>query len=88
MMKLCKGLRVVLALVFLAPGSAAQSFFTRTYEENDGLVNSTVYDLAQDASGRMWFATSGGISVYDGAAWTSHTSGTGLPAQDVRCIRV
>ncbi len=86
-MKILKGLLVPFVLVVLASGLFAQSFLVRTYEENDGLLNSAVNDIAQDASGRMWFCTRSGISVYDGATWSSFTTSNGLATQAVNRIQ-
>jgi two-component sensor histidine kinase/ligand-binding sensor domain-containing protein len=85
------GLRTALgtaiALLVISTGLPGQSFFIRTYDEQDGLISSTVNGVAQDSLGRMWFATRSGISVYDGAGWTSYNRETGLPAQAIDRIR-
>lgn len=60
------------------PKSFSQDFNVRVYNEEDGLLNSTVYDIQQDSIGRMWFATRVGISVYDGIVWKSYTTKDGL----------
>ncbi|TDS11828.1 hybrid sensor histidine kinase/response regulator transcription factor [Sphingobacterium paludis] len=36
----------------------------------DGLSHSTVYDIAQDRLGNMWFATADGLNKYDGYRFT------------------
>jgi signal transduction histidine kinase/ligand-binding sensor domain-containing protein len=36
------------------------------YSAEDGLINSTVYDIFRDNNGFMWFATDGGVSKFDG----------------------
>ncbi|MCP5050204.1 MAG: response regulator, partial [bacterium] len=51
------------------------------YSETDGLADSNVHDVVQDRSGRMWFATNAGISLYDGQTWKSFTPSDGLPEQ-------
>lgn len=51
----------------------AQSFLVRTYDTHDGLPSSTVYSIAQDSTGDMWFATTGGIVSYDGVIWEKYT---------------
>ena len=38
----------------------------RRYGTADGLPSSTVYAVAQDRDGAMWFGTKGGIARYDG----------------------
>ena len=66
----------------------AQSYLVHTYNENDGLKNSTVYDIVQDNSGRMWFATRMGISCYDGMGWQSYSVLEGLGAPNYTKLRV
>ena len=66
----------------------AQNYLIHTYSENDGLINSKIYDVKQDLSGRMWFATRGGISVYDGYNWTSHTVKDGLQSIAIKKLKV
>lgn len=46
-----------------------QEYLVTHYTEDDGLANSTVYDVIQDSTGIMWFATRGGITSYDGLHW-------------------
>ena len=65
-----------------------QSYLVHTYNENDGLANSVVYDVAQDTSGQLWFATRGGISVYDGTQWKSYAVAEGLPTTSYAKITV
>ena len=66
----------------------AQSYLTRTYNEDDGLPSSSVYDIAQDSRGLMWFATRQGVVAYDGYSWEPHTDPGQLPPQDTDRIRV
>ncbi|UCE17451.1 MAG: PAS domain S-box protein [Gemmatimonadota bacterium] len=65
-------------LLLFSSSARSQSYLVHTYTENDGLLSSTVYDIAQDTSGVMWFATRRGISGYDGLRWTSYTESDGL----------
>ncbi|MFC2157286.1 histidine kinase dimerization/phosphoacceptor domain -containing protein [Acidobacteriota bacterium] len=73
---------IVLTLLLLVSAQTrnlySQSYLVHTYNENDGLLSSMVFDLTQDNLGRMWFATRGGISMYDGSHWTSYSSGRGV----------
>ncbi|MCE1165048.1 MAG: ATP-binding protein [Bacteroidetes bacterium] len=48
----------------------SQSYNTQFYNESNGLFNSKIWDILQDRSGRMWFGTRSGISVYDGISWS------------------
>ncbi len=63
--------------------ASAQSFQVRTYTEADGLCSSVVQDIAQDAQGQIWFATRGGISVFDGSTWTSYVRPRDIPSANV-----
>jgi len=47
-----------------------------------GLGSNTVHDLKVDAAGKVWVATDGGVSVFDGGLWTTYTRAGGGPAHD------
>jgi signal transduction histidine kinase/ligand-binding sensor domain-containing protein len=79
---------ILLCILSFAYYGFAQSYLVHTYNENDGLSNSAVYDVAQDSSGQLWFATRAGISVYDGTKWKSYTVAEGLPATSYSKILV
>ena len=76
------------SFTFIAAAGAGQRFPLRVYTEDDGLPSSTVHDLAQDPSGRIWFATRSGIAVYDGLSFTSYGPPDGLPSADFKHIAV
>jgi PAS domain S-box-containing protein len=65
----------------LVLGCYGQSYQVRRYSGVDGLANAHVFDVTQDHWGRMWFATRGGISCYDGVDWKNYTMADGLPVQ-------
>jgi streptogramin lyase len=44
------------------------------------LVNEWVYGLAVDPKGQVWFATEGGVSMFDGKTWRAWTQADGLGA--------
>ena len=50
----------------------------RTYDVTDGLADVNVQDILQDREGALWFATSNGVSRYDGRTWTNFTTRDGL----------
>jgi len=56
-----------------------QGYLIHHYTEADGLPTANVHDITQDIWGRLWFATRGGIAVYDGVSWQSYTLVEGLP---------
>lgn len=49
-----------------------QSFMIHTYNLDDGLPGSQIYDAKQDSSLHMWFATNAGVISYDGHDWKSY----------------
>ncbi|UCH96606.1 MAG: PAS domain S-box protein, partial [Candidatus Aminicenantes bacterium] len=68
-------------LFFFVLRCYSQSYQVHHYSRVDGLGNAHVFDITQDHWGRMWFATRGGISCYDGVSWKNYTQSDGLPAQ-------
>ncbi len=58
-------------LVCAMSARAATEFTIEQLTTADGLANNTVRAIARDASGRMWFATSNGVSLYDGKTFTN-----------------
>ncbi|NKB72804.1 MAG: AAA domain-containing protein [Candidatus Latescibacteria bacterium] len=57
----------------------------RRYTQADGLVDDRTTDLALDLQGRLWIATLGGISCFDGKAFQNFTLADGLSCQRVLC---
>ena len=72
--------------VGLALPASAQRRHVVPYSVAEGLPQATVYDLAQDAQRRMWFATDGGVSRFDGRRFESYTVTDGLPTNHVRSV--
>ena len=66
----------------------SQQFFVKSYTIEDGLTTRNINDACQDRSGIMWFATSYGISRYDGFGFTNYDSKNGIPSQAFRKIKV
>lgn len=61
----------------------AQSYSSIHYDTKDGLPSSTVYDISQDKSGFIWFATENGLSRFDGKNFRTFTTKDGLPDNSV-----
>jgi signal transduction histidine kinase/CheY-like chemotaxis protein len=62
-------LALCLLLAMWAAGVSGQSYTFRSYTIDDGLPSPDVEGLAQDSSGRIWFATRVGAAAFDGFAW-------------------
>ncbi len=69
------GVGLALFIVCAAP-ALGQRYHVRTYTESDGMPSATVFDITQDLSGRMWFATRVGMVSFDGKDWVSHEVGS------------
>lgn len=55
----------------------------------DSLPGTTVFSMARDSSGNMWFGTDSGATVYMGpGAWFNYTTADGLPNNRVYAIAV
>jgi len=59
-----------------------------TYTRADGLICDTVYAIAKDFSGNIWFGTHKGVSKLNGDKWQNFTSKDGLVANKVNAIAV
>ncbi|MBM3216075.1 hypothetical protein FJZ36_14305, partial [Candidatus Poribacteria bacterium] len=57
----------------------------RSLTRFDGLASENVRDIASDIDGGLWFATSAGLSRFDGL-WTTFTRVEGLPSNDIRAL--
>lgn len=67
-----RALEIVLAVaagLAMALPAQSQAYPAYTYEERDGLPSGTVLDIAQESTGRMWFATRAGLVSFDGRDW-------------------
>ncbi len=60
-----------------------QQYNYRHYTVRDGLASMAVYDVMQDEAGYLWFATTEGVTRFDGYQFEVFTTDNGLPANDV-----
>ena len=70
-------------LLFISYSAAAQEGVYKKFSVDDGLPSSEVYDIYQDESGYIWFATDKGLSRYNGYEFSNYNSGDGLPGNAV-----
>ena len=56
------------------------------FRTRDGLVHGYVQAITDDLSGKIWFGTQGGISVFDGSAFTNYTTANGLNSNNILCL--
>ncbi len=62
-----------------APGSASAAGVLEVFTMKDGLAGMQVTGILEDRAGHIWIATDGGVSRYDGSAFTTYTTHDGLP---------
>ena len=53
------------------------------FSARDGLAHDTVRAVLADRSGRVWAATNGGLSAWEGGTWRSFREGEGLPSHSL-----
>ena len=77
--------RSLVGLSIEAPAQVHQ-FRNYTAADADGLSDNFVFSIQQDRQGWLWFATSAGVSSYDGAEFKNFTMSDGLVNNAVREI--
>ncbi|MFC1975807.1 two component regulator propeller domain-containing protein, partial [Chloroflexota bacterium] len=58
------------------------------YFDADGLVHNDVNDIALDEMGHKWFATGGGVNVFNDRTWQTYTTADGLASHIVNTIAI
>ncbi|OQP59955.1 hypothetical protein A3860_35525 [Niastella vici] len=70
-------------LVCLPGWLLGQEYGYTHYDGKDGLPSATVYCIAQDRDGFMWFGTETGLSRFDGTHFRNFTTEDGLPDNEI-----
>ena len=65
------------------PAVFSQEYNYSHYDSRDGLGSATVYCMAQDKDGFLWFGTETGLSRFDGTHFRNFTQEDGLPDNEV-----
>ena len=71
-----------------AVAAEAQKPKVEVFTVDNGLPSSEILDLAQDAAGRLWILSRGGVSVYDGSKFRTYTSADGLPPVELSALEI
>ncbi|MES1244073.1 MAG: two-component regulator propeller domain-containing protein, partial [Acidobacteriota bacterium] len=79
-------LAAALFLVGFAGTAAADQLPVRGYGIEDGLAGDSVNAILQDSRGYLWFATTDGLSRFDGQRFTSYGAADGLPQARVQAV--
>jgi ligand-binding sensor domain-containing protein len=77
--------RIYLSIAFflLVAEVKGQTYSFRNLTNEDGLAGAAVFDILQDHKGYLWFATSHGVSRFDGTSFKNYTSNDGLTDNSV-----
>ncbi|MCW3465323.1 sensor histidine kinase [Chitinophaga nivalis] len=77
--------RLLLSILLLLSGfrAASQELSYTQYTVKDGLPGTIVYQALQDRNGFIWFATSQGVSRFDGKTFKNYTKEDGLPDNEI-----
>jgi ligand-binding sensor domain-containing protein/two-component sensor histidine kinase len=81
-----RALLAVLLFACAALVSRAQQHSFTQLSTKDGLAQSQVRAMAQDAQGYLWFGTLGGASRFDGQEFTNYALTDGLPDPQVSAM--
>lgn len=83
-----RGQAVVAVLAMcLGLGAQAQQHGFRQFTPEEGLAQSQVRCMAQDADGYLWIGTLGGASKFDGYGFVNHALQEGLPDAHVSALQ-
>jgi PAS domain S-box-containing protein len=69
--------------LMLRPEAKAERLSIKSYTTADGLPRDYINRIVQDSKGFLWFATSEGLSRFDGYKFTNYTTESGLPGRRV-----
>jgi len=72
---------ILLLCCFVKSNSQTPSYYH--YTSSDGLASSTIYDIIQGKDGYIWFATTNGISKFDGKRFHSYNINDGLNSNSI-----
>ncbi len=68
--------------------ATAQKPKVEIFTVENGLPSSTITDLAQDTSGRLWILNRSGVTVYDGRFFRTFSGTDGLPKGELRALEI
>lgn len=64
----------------------SQKMNLQKFSVKEGLIQSTVKQIEQDAYGNLWLATSNGLSKFNGKSFENFTTTHGLPSNEISSL--
>src|SRR5215470_3488595 len=77
---------ILIACLFLYANCFSQQYPFVHYTPREGLVNNRARFVFQDSKGKLYIATYGGLSVYDGSRFTNYNTNNGFTVDLVNDI--
>ena len=65
-------INIIILVVLFTSFIQLEAQVIRSFGIRDGLANNTVWQISQDTLNRIWFATDGGICVYNGSSFKQY----------------
>ena len=78
----------LLVAILFAPLLQAQKVAFENHTLKTGLPQNSVYDIAQDQQGYIWFATQSGAARFDGYTYKHYDISNGLPDDEVNTLLI
>ncbi len=79
---------LILFFVLLTNQLLAQQYHFDNYSVKEGLAQSSVYAVEQDAKGFLWLGTASGLSRFNGKEFVNYTTEDGLADGAVKVIHI
>jgi signal transduction histidine kinase/CheY-like chemotaxis protein/ligand-binding sensor domain-containing protein len=70
------------------PAATDRPWQVESFATPAGLANQRVYDIAFEASGKVWLAAGDGLRSFDGYHWRTYGLNEGLPSRFIRAVLV
>ncbi|MDB5222826.1 MAG: putative signal transduction histidine kinase [Chitinophagaceae bacterium] len=86
--RISKNTRLFVVLTFSCLKLASQNLLIHNYNVDEGLIQSQVNAFCQDADGYTWIGTYGGLSRFDGSAFTNFSTADGLPDNYISALTI
>lgn len=78
--------KILIILFCICTATLAAQNSLVNYNTHNDLPSNSVYDIAQDSIGYLWFGTNKGLAQFDGKEFISYTSKNGLISNNIQTV--